>query len=229
MAGTVYAPLKLSGSRVEAEHADASRVVLQNVSWDTYESLLSELAEQHFRLTYDGGVLEIMSPSPRHDRSGRLLGRLIHAYTEILDIPIASFGTTTWRRRDLGKGLEADECYYVNSEPMVRGRDDVHLPEDPPPDLAVEVDISRSALDKQEIYARLGIPELWRYEGDRLLVYALNSRGRYIQVQKSRSFPLLPLGQVEQFMRQRQGQNETAWIKSFRHWVSTSLQRKGRR
>jgi Uma2 family endonuclease len=199
--------------------SDLGHVVLRNISWETYESLLRDLDEQHYRLTYDSGDLEIMPPSRLHERAGQLLGRLIHTYTEVRDIPIASFGSATWRRRDIQKGLEADECYYVASEPRIRGRDEVEINVDPPPDIAIEVDISRSALDKQRIYAALGVPELWRWENESLRVLILGPDGKYVGAQQSLSFPDLPLAEVARFMSLRHGKSETAWIKQFREWV----------
>jgi Uma2 family endonuclease len=146
----------------------------------------------------------------------------IHTYTEMRDIPIASFGGATWRRRDLAKGLEADECYYVASEPRVRGRDEVEINVDPPPDLAIEIDITRSTLDKQKIYAALGVPELWRWEDETLQVLVLGPAGKYVAVQKSLNFPDLPLSEIIRFMSLRHGKSETAWIKLFREWVSAT-------
>jgi Uma2 family endonuclease len=198
-------------------------VVLRNISWETYESLLRDLEEQHYyRLTYDGGTLEIMPPSRLHERAGRLLGRIIYAYSEARNIPIASFGSATWRRRDIGKGLEADECYYVASEPRVRGRDEVDIHVDPPPDLAIEVDITRSALDKQRIYAALGVPELWRWEDESLLVLVLGADGQYAAAKKSPSFPELPLDDISRFMSMRHDTSETEWIRLFREWLTST-------
>lgn len=199
--------------------SEFGHVVLGNISWDTYESLLHDLEEQHYRLTYYGGDLEITPPSRPHERAGQLLGRLIHTYTEVRDIPIASFGSATWRRRDIQKGLEADECYYLLSEPRIRGRDEVEINVGPPPDIAIEVDISRSALDKQRIYAALGVPELWRWEDESLRALVLGPDGKYVAAQQSLNFPYLPLAEVARFMSMRHGQSETAWIKLFREWV----------
>lgn len=198
----------------------AQRMVLHDISWETYEALLNDLECQHLFLTYDRGTLELMSPLPKHDRSGRLLGRLLYVYTEMRGIPIASFGMTTWRRKDLAKGLEADECFYVRNEPAVRGREDITLEKDPPPDLAVEVDITRSTLDKEQVYAALGIPELWRFEDERLTVRVLRDHGTYESVSASPSFPDLPLEQIERFMHMRHGVGETDWIRAFRTWVA---------
>jgi len=202
--------------------ADPGHIVLRNIAWETYESLLRDLGEEHYRLTYDEGTLEIMPPSRLHERAGQLLGRLIHTYTEVRDIPIASFGGATWRRRDVAKGLEADECYYVASEPRVRGHDDVDIQVDPPPDLAIEVDITRSTLDKQRIYAALGVPELWRWEDESLLVLVLGADGHYTPANTSPSFPDLPLADIARFMSMRHAMSETAWIKQFREWLSST-------
>ncbi len=201
---------------------DIGHVVLQNIAWETYELLLRDLEEQHYRLTYDGGTLEIMSPSRLRERAGRLLGRLIYAYSEARDIPIASFGSATWRRRDLFKGLEADECYYVASEASIRGRDEIDINVDPPPDLAIEVDITPSALEKQRIYAALGVAELWRWEDETLWVMALQADRQYVRSQTSLNFPELPLAEIARFMAIRHDSSETAWIKLFREWLVTT-------
>jgi Uma2 family endonuclease len=187
------------------------------------DSFGRDLDEQHYRLGYDRGTLEFMPRSSSHDRAGRLLGRLIHAYTEQRDIPIATFRGTTWRRKDRAKGLEADDRYYVAKEARVRGRDRIDHSSDPPPDLAVEIDITRGALDKQQIYADIGITELWRWEDESLRVLVLGPDGKYVAAQKSLSFPDLPLAEVARFMSMRHGQSETAWIKLFREWVAATF------
>ncbi len=197
-----------------------ARVVLHDVSWQTYESLLRDLEKQHVFLTYDRGTLELMSPLPKHERAGRLLARLVQTFTEMRDIPLASFGMTTWRREGLARGLEADECFYIQREPLIRGREDVSLDRDPPPDLAIEVDITRSSLEKQQIYAALGIPELWRFENEQLAIFVLQGNGEYQQVNQSLALPGLPPAQIDQFMRLRASMGETEWIRAFRDAVT---------
>jgi Uma2 family endonuclease len=210
--------LPAAASADASEHRD--RVVLEGISWETYEALLEDLAEEHFILTYDNGTLEIMAPAPRHDRAGYMLARLVGAFTEVRNIPIAGFGGTTWRRKDRRKGLEADECFYIRSEPLVRGREDIDLANDPPPDLAIEVENTRSSLNKQGIYAALGVAELWRYLKERLTVHVLQPDGTYAISTVSPSFPDLPLSEIERFMHQRHGTSETEWVRSFRDWVA---------
>src|ERR1700722_19725462 len=125
-----------------------SRRVLRDVSWEDYEALSQETDEQgsHVRISYDNGKMVLMSPLPKHEWFKKRVGRLIEMATLEWDIPIYSLGSTTWKRRDLRKGLEADECYYIQKELQVRGRDDLDLKRDPPPDLALEVDVTNSSL-----------------------------------------------------------------------------------
>jgi Uma2 family endonuclease len=219
MTAILPAPSSAKGALHEGSSNVAQRFILHNISWETYEALLADLAEEHVFLTYDGGTLELMSPLPKHDRAGAMLARLIHAYTEVCNIPIATFGRTTWRKKSIAKGLEADECFYIRNEFRVRGREDIELPKDPPPDLAIEVDITRSDLEKQRIYASLGIAELWRFENDKLVVRELTTGGEFVEVGVSPNLPELPLVEVQRFMDMRHGMGETQWILSFRKWV----------
>jgi Uma2 family endonuclease len=131
------------------------RFVLDSISWETHEALLADLENARVRLTYDNGTLELMSPLPKHGREQKLLGRLIETYTEERNIPIAGFAPTTWRNHSLAKGLEPDECYHIRNEPLVHARDDIKLPDDFPPDLALEIDVTHNTLDKKAIYAEL--------------------------------------------------------------------------
>ncbi len=142
-----------------------SRVTLRNVPWETYDALVQARGDDPApRFTYDSGTLEIMSPSRKHERIKTLLGRLIEAYTEERSIQVSSAGSTTLRNQLKEKGLEPDESYFLESEHLVRGKDDLDLSTDPPPDLAIEVDLSSSAVDKLAVHASLGVAEVWSYE-----------------------------------------------------------------
>ena len=198
-----------------------SRVVLTHVSWSTFEALLAETDRRGTRFTYDRGVLEIMSPSREHERTKRMLGRMIECLTEELNIPISSASATTLKSQMKLKGVEPDESYYVANEERVRGRDDLDLAIDPPPDLAIEVDITSSSIDQLGIYAALGVPEVWLCDGAKIHVYQLQGDGVYAQRAQSPSFPFLPLGEVEGFLTQRNATDETTWIRQFREWVGT--------
>jgi Uma2 family endonuclease len=210
-----------SPSRQEAESTGelASRFLLQNVSWETYESLLADLENSSVRLTYDNGKLELMSPLPKQGREQKLLGRLIEAYTEERNIPIAGFAQTTWRDRSEGKGLEPDECYYIRNEHLVRARDDIKIPDDPPPDLAIEVDVTHNTLNKKTICAALKIGELWNWENERLTVFAWQPNRGYLEVTVSPNLPDLPPNEVSRFMMMRHHMGDTQLIRLFRRWV----------
>jgi Uma2 family endonuclease len=132
-----------------------SRVLLSGVSWSTYEALLADNQCRGTRFTYDRGYLEIISPPREHEHNKSLLRRLIEAMTEELDIPVSSGGSTTLKAELKQRGAEPDQCYYVANEPHMRGREDYDPAVDPPPDIVIEVHVSRSSLDKFAIYADL--------------------------------------------------------------------------
>lgn len=199
--------------------SDGQRFLLQGVSWEAYEELLRLLGEQPVRLTYDRGRLELMAPSYRHENSSRLLGRFVEVLTEEFDLDMSSAGSTTFRRQDLDRGLEADEGFYIAGEPLIRGKSEIDLQTDPPPDLAIEADITRSSLDRMSIYAALRVPEVWRYDGSTLTVHHLGADGRYRLAHRSLSFPKLPVGELTRFLDLRATQSETQIIKAFRAWA----------
>jgi Uma2 family endonuclease len=195
------------------------RVLLRNVSWETYESLLRDLDGQQLRLTYDGGRLEILSPSPRHGSIGKLVARIVETLTLERNIPLVGLSNTTWKNRRLAKGLEADECYYVQRASWAAGRDEFDLTVDPPPDLAIEVDISRSSVDKQSIYAAMGVPELWRYDADSLSMLLLE-HDRYRPISQSVCLPMLTPQIIERFASKRGiGVTDTDILVAFRDWL----------
>lgn len=200
----------------------SQRFTLYNVSWESYEAILEALGEQRVYLTYNQGALELMCPSPAHEKFGSLLARFVHQYTYVLRIPIFSLAQTTWRRRDVERGLEADQCFYVQHEAAMRQKVKIDLMTDPPPDLAIEVDLSSSSVEKEVVYAGLGVPELWRYEDGELQVTTLQ-QGRYMRVEKSPALPGLPVHELMRFVDMRDEVGETEAIVAFTQWVEQTL------
>jgi Uma2 family endonuclease len=194
------------------------RFHLSGIPWETYVLFSDGLGPRHIRVTYDRGEMEIMALSPRHENRKKVLGRFVETLTEELEIDIASFGSMTCRREDMLRGLEPDDAYWIAHEPVVRGRKDLDLATDPPPDLAIEVEISRSVLDRISIYAALKVPELWRWDGKTLTVNLLGERGTYRVSKRSKAFPFLPLKEVTSFLN-RTDLSETQLIRAFRSWV----------
>lgn len=198
--------------------AAVEMILLENVSWELYESLLREVEGQHVRITYDQGRMVLMSPLPIHDKVKKLAGRLIELATLERDIPISSFGSTTWKRQDLAKGLEPDECYYIQNEPKVHGRTDIDLKRDPPPDVAVEVDITHHPLDRPSIYAALGVPELWRYDGEHFTFVRRTEGGTYEPIATSDALPFMTPEVVERFVALAIA-DENGGMRAFRDWL----------
>lgn len=195
------------------------RVILQNISWQSYQSLLRDFeAEPALRLTYDRGTLEIRMPLDPHETFKKLLGRLIETATEELDLEIRSLGSRTCDRKDLSKGLEPDQCYYIQHEAQVSGIAQIDLTQFPPPDLAVEVDITSSSLNRFSIYAALKVPEVWRYDGQALTIYTLQA-DEYQVCDRSAALPMLTAEDVMRFLALRSSVGENSLIKQFRQWV----------
>jgi Uma2 family endonuclease len=202
--------------------------VLHNIEWAGYKAIADVLGESHVRLTYSEGNLELMTLSFGHERYSILLGRFIGVLTELLDMPCASGGMTTLRREDLQRAIEPDQCYYLKNEPAVRNKLKIDLQVDPPPDLAIEVDISRSSLGRMNMYSSLGIPEVWRFDGSKLHVHRLGNDGLYQESDHSLHFPFLPIVETNAFLLQLGPMGETSLVKAFRQWVNELLAKQGR-
>lgn len=204
--------------------SQTSGVLLKNISWQTYESLVNELAEQAgIRLTYDRGTLEIMTPSAPHEGNKQILGRFVETVTEELNVEIRSLGSLTCRREDLLKGLEPDQCYYIDNERVVRDAEQIDLNEYPPPDLVIEIDITSSSINRMELYASLGVPEVWRYDGSRLIFYQLEGQ-EYVEREVSPHFPFLSPSEIMGFVERQKDVGETSMIRGFRQWVRSQIQ-----
>lgn len=163
------------------------RFVLDSASWGDYTRLLKLFDERrHVRITYDKGILEVVTLTHEHEHRGRFLARLIGAWTEEQGLEIKTGGATTFRRRALEKGLEPDECFWIANEPLVRDKDVLDLLQDPPPDLVIEIEVSRSCLPRMPIYAALRMPEVWRISRGVLSFELLQPDGTYAPAPVSR-------------------------------------------
>lgn len=181
--------------------------------------MLKDVEEQPgIRLTYDRVLLEIMAPLDPRESYKKLLGRFVEALTEELDIEIRSLGSRTCNREDLARGLEPDQCYYIQNEQVVWDKDQIDLNQDPPPDLVIEIDITSSSINRLDLYADLGVPEVWRYDGRRFTIYRLEAK-RYQACDRSPTFPFLPPTEIVRFLELRKTTRETTLIRLFREWV----------
>ena len=193
--------------------------LLMGIRWETYQSLLLDLAENPSKkLTYDQGTLEIITPLPEYEINKGFLGRLVQTTTELLGLEISILGSTTLSRKDLQKGVEPDECYYITNEELVRGKIKFDFNHDPPPDLAINIDITSSSLDRLTIYAALGIQEIWRFDGENLFIYCLQY-GNYQEQEKSNVLPILSRSVILNFLIRRGEKGENALLREFREWL----------
>ncbi|MFM7382197.1 MAG: Uma2 family endonuclease [Microcystaceae cyanobacterium] len=196
-------------------------VILNPVSWQTFNQLLEELGDKRGqRLAYCHETLEIMSPLGIHENNNRLIESLIFVIADELGLNLKKFGSLTLRRDKTQQGVEPDSCYYLQNEPLVRGKQTIDLALDPPPDLVLEIDITRGSMDKLPIYAHLGVPEVWRYDGSCLSLFALNPELKtYTQVEQSSIFPFLPPKHVPLLINRSLAIGETAALRELRQWL----------
>jgi Uma2 family endonuclease len=194
-------------------------IVLNHISWKAYETLLREVGERHVRLTYDDGDLEIMTLSFGHENAGEWIGRLIFFLALEMKVPLRSGGSTTLKKFLRRKGLEPDKCFWIKNEQAMRGRKTWNVRSDPPPDLAVEIDITRSSLDRRAIYAALEVPELWHYDGETFRVLILGPNGKYREKSRSLAFPSLPLRDFARFVDRLWTTDEMSLIQEFIAWI----------
>ncbi|WP_414621702.1 Uma2 family endonuclease [Calothrix sp. CCY 0018] len=198
------------------------RVLLQNVTWQEFETILEELGEHRAaRIAYDNGMLEIMAPLPEHEDDKEIISDLVKALLEELDIEFRSLGSTTFKNQAMAQGIEADQCFYIQNESKIRGKRRLDLSIDPPPDLALEIDVTSRT--HPSIYQALKVPELWRFEKEKLQINILQD-GVYIESTQSLNFPELPLIDViTQYLQQSRTKGRNATLKAFRKWVREQI------
>ncbi|MFN9697139.1 MAG: Uma2 family endonuclease [Dolichospermum sp.] len=196
------------------------RVILENVTWKELETIIAELGEHRAaRIAYDRGILEIISPLAEHEFDKEIISDLVKALLEELNIEFRCLGSTTFKNQFMAQGIEPDQCFYIKNEAVIRGKKRLDLTIDPPPDLALEIDItSRTHLN---IYEGLKVPELWRFENGILQINILQD-GVYVQSKSSLNFPNLSLIEViPQYLEKSRTIGRNATLKDFRNWVNS--------
>jgi Uma2 family endonuclease len=169
-----------------------SLMTIRDVTWEQFEAILEEreAAGIRTRIAYIQGTLEIMSPLPIHERLHRIIGHIVVALLDIQERDWEDFGSTTFRKKAKKAGLEPDTCFYIQNAEKVRDRKRIDMTVDPPPDLAIEADVtSQTALD---IYEVLEVPEVWIYTEEKFTINVLTD-GKYVESSTSPTFPNLPI------------------------------------
>jgi Uma2 family endonuclease len=194
-------------------------------TWATYQKVLALRGEDYpsMRITYDRGRLEVMTISSPHERLKYYLGRIIDALSEELGIEVVGQGHATVSRQDLDRGFEPDMWYYVQHAAAMRPRRVLDFGRDPPPDLAVEIEISRSVIDRLGLYAAMGVPEIWRHDGTNLTVLHLQPDRTYAERPASLAFPGFPLAQIGVVIAEAEAAGSVQAFRNLRQWIRNTL------
>lgn len=199
------------------------RVLFNDVNWQEFEAILEELGEHRgSRIAYSQGTLEIRMPLPEHKFNKEIIGDMVKILLEELEMERECFGSTTFKRKSMLQGIEPDNCFYIQNHALMIGKKRIDLTVDPPPDLAIEVDLtSQTQLDA---YEALGVPEIWRYENKKLLINVLQD-GKYVESESSPTFPNLPIiAAISQYCEESQTAGTIRTLRLFRQWVKNQIQ-----
>jgi len=198
-------------------------LILNDVPWEEYEELLSDLGEGYaVRIAYDRGRLEIMSPTARHGMYRDLLLRLVDSLAETNEVVLETRGSTTFKEKQLLQGAEPDTCFYVENAKRIIGKGNIDLAKDPPPDIIVEVDVSHQSTGKLSFYSAIGVPEIWRYDERQVrILHLIEGRyvDRYVEMPSSLTFPVLTDKVLTAALEQSKTEGQSAALRTFRQWL----------
>jgi Uma2 family endonuclease len=206
---------------------EASVLLVEDVGWDEYETLLHETADSRpgVHLTYDHGRLQIVTTSRRHEKYKAFIEGMVRILADKYQLSVESSGGATWKRERDARGTEADTCFHIGNVGRVIGKDELNLDTDPPPDLVIEIDVSNQSESKFPIYAAFGVPEIWRYIAKKKLlqIYELRNN-RYEEVNASKSFAILTHDVLADFLEKSSACGQTQALSDFREWLRVSDQ-----
>jgi Uma2 family endonuclease len=198
------------------------RVMFHDVNWQEFEAILEELGDHRAaRLAYSQGTLEIRMPLPKHEKAKVIIGDLVKILLDELGIDCEPFGSSTFKRQDMAQGIEPDDSFYIKNYSLMVGKERIDLTIDPPPDLAIEVDVtSKTQLDA---YKQLGVPELWRYDNGNLQI-DIYRNGEYVKSDVSLTFPNLPILEIiPRFAQQSRLEGRSSALKAFQKWIQENI------
>jgi Uma2 family endonuclease len=216
MTAAIMTPL----SQIQISPGSAIR--LTGLTWQHYLALLEELGDNRStRITYRHGMLEIRMPGALHEIINRLLAKIIFTIAEEMGLEINDLGSTTFSRQDLDQGIEPDSCFYIQNAHLIQGLNP-NIPENLPPDLAIEVDISSFSRDKMRIYQSIGVPEVWIYRQSYIKIYQLQE-SRYVEVFNSPTFPAVSVQQLQEWIRHREASNDLSTLREVRRFCRETI------
>jgi Uma2 family endonuclease len=200
------------------------RIVIRGLDWDLYDRLSEAIGEeQHVRLAYDGEDLEIMTTGPIHEDYKEMLGQIVATVSKTLRIPRKKLGETTWKRPEIARGIQADQCYYFDAAKLAadkaaRSRKSNDIADYPNPDLAIEIDLAEPKVDRSGIYAALKVTEVWRFDGKSLIIEHRQDDGTYAPSQSSRFLPLRDVD-ILRWLVAEDSSDEPDWERRLDEWA----------
>jgi Uma2 family endonuclease len=209
--------------QINSEGEGVQRFIFNDADWNFYESVGRNLGERHVFATYYKGRLEVVTVSLLHERITDLLVIMVRVLAEETSLPLGGAGMTTLKRMDLDAGVEPDSSFYTTHELQMRGKSELDLEKDPPPDLAIEVEVTRRLGARKSIYRDLGVPEVWVYSSAGGLNFMVKQGESYGQVDRSPTFPMISPQEIAKFVSEWVGQDQTAFTKAFRRRVQEIL------
>ncbi len=203
---------------------DAS-VTFRDVSWDEYEELLEQVGEAPgLRISYDNGSLRVMTISAEHEKYTLFINSLIAGIRLRLRMDILAFGSATMRKPKRSAGHEPDACFYVQTAPLIGNRVQLDFETDPPPDIVVEVDVHHDSRSRFRVYGALGVPEIWRYDGQAMAIYHLSEEGRgqqYVERDTSAALPMLSTTLLTEMLERMRKDGELSALLAFDEWLQS--------
>lgn len=200
---------------------EATVVIFNDVTWDDYEELLAQVGEASgLRISFNEGILKVMTLSPEHEKFVRFIDRLVSTLSLRLRINVLFFGSATMRKKKKNKGNEPDASFYVQTAAAIGNRIQLDMAVDPPPDVVLEVDVHHDSRDNYPIYAALGVPEIWRYDGHEVTIYHLEQDG-YVSAKISKALPVLTPGVLTEYLMRMQKDGEFKAILAYDEWLQT--------
>jgi Uma2 family endonuclease len=221
---TLPPPTKLEReTAAKPRNQEAPGIVIADADWATYERFLTAIGDRPLRCTYDSGRLEIMAPMRLHERERRLSSSIVERTAFLAKLPYEPCGSMTIRRQDLDRGFEPDECAYIrNAARMLQNREP-DFTVDPPPDLAIEIDLTSSSIDRLALYAKMGIPELWRYVDGAFQFLHLQTDRTYAVRDVSLNFPFLPVAELNRFIDMVGTVHHLEILEQYEQWLRQQL------
>ena len=205
------------------QSSEEKLITLTGIKWLTFKAIMSDVGDgRAWRVAYAEGVLEIRMTLTEHEEPVGMIEHFVGVVVDEMEIEMRQLGALTLEREDLTRAVEPDTCFYIQNEASVRGKRNINLPEDLPPDLAIDSDYTNSSVNKDSIYAALGVPELWRYRRESLQVYQLVD-GKYEKCEISLAFPFLPVAEIPGFIEQSRTVGQRAAVRLFRQRIKEIL------